>query len=398
MTNSKIPDEYHEILGWDNCTACGNCLVNCRYIDFSRQEAIEDIKKINKGLHAESKAVQKCKSCYACNAFCPNDAHPYERIHYAWNERYEKEGFPARAGYLMPGKLPNFRQSLHYIEKEKGLHKKWNSPQPPAKTCLYPGCNLLAMPLLAQGEIFEKLPVWGSWDECCGEMFFRMGALDVVKKRAHYLSEYYRDKNIEELVFVCPAGYNMFTHVLPEQFGAKFSFKTTFFTDWFINRINDGTFTIRNKLSGTVVMHDSCHARVLGGEFMESQRRLLRMLGLEVVEAQQDLKHGLCCGVAAGCNSYSLFDLVGCGLKGLAALDKSAADEAAMYCTGCLLTLGIFRLAKPFGKRLRHIVEYAREALGETVERNNTKKALQMSIGIGLHSLPKYLDPRRFKI
>nr|HPN11017.1 hypothetical protein [Spirochaetota bacterium] len=108
--------------------------------------------------------------------------------------------------------------------------------------------------------------------------------------------------------------------------------------------------------------------------------------------------HGLCGGVAAGCRDYSLLDLARCGIRGLAAIDRTKADEAGVYCTGCLLTLGIFRLASPFGKRLRHIVEYARESIGETVERTNTRKAMRMALGIGLNALPRYFDPRRFKL
>lgn len=390
-------ENFRELLNWDKCTECGECLLNCQYMKFSRDEAVADIRKINRGGHSESRAAKGCISCYACDAFCPNGAHPYERIHYTWNERYERQGLPVRASYLMPGRLPNFRQSLSYTQREKELQDKWAVDKPPAKTCLYPGCNLLAMPLLAQGAIFDELPVWGRWELCCGEMFFRMGALAPVRKTAKRLTEFYQNKDIEELVFICPAGYNMFSNVLPRQFGAKLDFKKTYFTDWFMRKLDEGVFKITNKLSGSVVIHDSCHARVLGEEFLESQRRLLKRLGLTVVEMNENRKHGLCCGVAAGCREYSLIDLARCGFKGLAALDRAKADEAGIYCTGCLLTLGIFRLANPFGKPLRHIVEYAREAIGETVERTNTKKALQMTAGIGLNALPRYFDPRRFK-
>lgn len=391
-------DKFREMLHWDKCTECGECLLNCRYMHFSKDEAITEIRKINQGLQSQSRAVRDCVSCYACDAFCPNDAHPYERIHYAWNERYERLGLPARASYLMPGRLPNFRQSLRYTTREKALHEKWASDEPPAKTCLYPGCNLLAMPLLAEGAIFNELPVWGRWNLCCGEMFFRMGALAPVKRTARHLTEFYRNKEIEELVFICPAGYNMFSNVLPQQFGARFDFKKTYFTDWFMKKLDEGTFRITKKLSGSVVIHDSCHGRVLGEEFMENQRRLLIRLGLNVVEMNEKRAHGLCCGVAAGCREYSLFDLARCGIKGLSAIDRTKADEAGIYCTGCLLTLGIFRLTNPFGKRLKHIVEYAREAIGERAERTHTEKAVRMVLGIGLNALPRYVDPRRFKI
>ncbi|HQL83893.1 MAG TPA: 4Fe-4S dicluster domain-containing protein, partial [Spirochaetota bacterium] len=124
-------DRFRELLHWDSCIECGECLVNCRYMDFSRDDAIKEIRKINRGLHGESRAARDCASCYACDAFCPNGAHPYERIHYPWNERYERQGLPARARYLMPGQHPNFRQSLTFTRREKALHDAWSSDEPP---------------------------------------------------------------------------------------------------------------------------------------------------------------------------------------------------------------------------------------------------------------------------
>ncbi|MCE5333577.1 MAG: (Fe-S)-binding protein [Desulfobacteraceae bacterium] len=382
----------------DACRGCGECLVNCRYMRFTRDQAVEEIRKINRGETASSRAVRDCMSCYACNRFCPNDAHPYERIHFAWDARYRQEGLPMRASYLMPGRRPNFRQDLPFSARERELHARWASDMPPARTCLYPGCNLLAMPLLATGAIFEVLPVWGRWDLCCGEMFFRMGLVEPVRGVAERLSSFYRDKPIDELVFVCPAGYNMFSHVLPEQFGAKFPFKITFFTDWFDHQLSRGRFNLSQGLSDAVVVHDSCHGRILGDAFMNGQREFLRKLGLRIHETGLNRTHGLCCGVAAGCNRYSLIDLVRWGYTALHTLEKAEGDEIAVYCTGCLLTLNIFHLLNPFGKRLVHLIEYTRAALGERVERRHTVKAVQMAAGIGIHALPHYLNPKRIKI
>ncbi|MCJ7772243.1 MAG: hypothetical protein MUP22_03800, partial [Desulfobacterales bacterium] len=164
-----------KVLNWDACEECGQCLLNCRYIDVSTQDAIREIKNINQG--NTSFILKNCISCYACNIFCPNNAHPYEKILFGMKERYDKEGLPKRSSYLLPGRRPNFREDLKYDKNEKNLHEKWNNDKPPAKTVLYPGCNLLSMPLLATGTIFEKLPVWGRWDLCCGEMYFRTGLL-----------------------------------------------------------------------------------------------------------------------------------------------------------------------------------------------------------------------------
>jgi len=325
-------EDLRQILNWNHCKECGDCLVSCRYIKITRENAVKEIRKINK--NEPSKILKKCISCYACNSFCPNDAHPYERIHYNWNERYVKKGLPARASYFMPDRRPNFRQDIRYSSQEKAVLMKWLTPDPPAKTVLYPGCNLLAMPMLAAGSIFEKLPVWGKWDLCCGEIYFRMGLLDPVKATAKRLTEYYRDKDIEEMIFVCPACYNMFTTILPQQFGAQFNFKTTFFTDWFMHELDTGNIKIKNKLSGSVVMHDSCHARIVGQDFMNRQRQLLERLGLTICESQLNKKNGLCCGIAAGCNKYSVTDIIKASIKELNALDKANGDNAAIYCAG----------------------------------------------------------------
>lgn len=388
-------EDLRHVLNWDACIQCGDCLVECRYVDYSRQKAIEEIGKINNGLPSD--IVKDCISCYACNAFCGHNAHPYERIHYEWNEKYEKSGLPVRAKYLMPGSRPNFREDLPYSAEEKALHEKWNSELPPAKVVLYPGCNLLSMPLLATGKIFDNLPVWGNWDLCCGEMYFRTGLLDPTKKTAEKLTAFYEDKDIDEMVFICPAGYNMFTNILPQQFGAHFNFKTRFFTDWLTDALDQGMFEIKRKLDKSVVIHDSCHARVLGPNFMDDQRRLLKKLGMTIKETDLNKEKGLCCGMAAGANKFSITDLTRCAMQELSALDSADGDEIAIYCSGCLLMLSTARPFNPFGKKLVHFLEYIRYALGEEVPRRNMRRAVSIMKGVALHSLPHYFSKKHFQ-
>ncbi len=391
-------DKTHlrKVLNWDACKECGQCLANCRYIHLPASDAVREIKNLNQG--NTSFILENCISCYACNTFCPNNAHPYERILFAMKERYDTDGLPKRASYLLPGRRPNFREDLTYDPAEKALHTRWNTDTPPAKTVLYPGCNLLSMPLLATGKVFEKLPVWGRWDLCCGEMYFRTGLLDKAEETAHKLTRFYSTKDIKEMVFVCPACYNMFTIVLPQQFGARFNFKTTFFTDWFLQEIENGTFDIKETLTGSVVIHDSCHGRILGNSFMEKQRQLLKRLGLEVNETQLNRDKGLCCGMAAGAKKFSVMDLIKNAMRQLIALDRSKGKETAIYCTGCLLMFSTVRPLRPFGKKMRHFLEYIRKALGEDVTRKNTPRALSIFKGITLHSVPFYFSSKKIKL
>jgi Fe-S oxidoreductase len=228
-------------------------------------------------------------------------------------------------------------------------------------------------------------------------MYFRTGLLDPTKKTAEKLTAFYRDKDIDEMVFICPAGYNMFTNVLPLQFGAHFNFKTRFFTDWMTDALDRGMFEIKRKLDKSVVIHDSCHARVLGSNFMDDQRRLLKRLGMTIKETPLNKEKGLCCGMAAGANKFSVTDLTRSAVQGLSALDSADGEEIGIYCSGCLLMLSTARPLNPFGKKLVHFLEYIRYSLGEEVPRRNMKRAVSIMKGVALHSLPHYFSKKYFQ-
>lgn len=389
------PEQLREALHWDRCVECGECLVQCRYLDLTRDQAIDEIRKINRGRATDTEVLQRCISCFACNAFCPHDAHPYERIHYLWHYRLEQQGVPRRASYLLPLSDPNFRKSLRYNRQERALLRRWDTPAPPGSTALFPGCNLCALPQLASGRLFAGLPVWGSWETCCGEMYYRMGALDTVAQIAERLVRFYAGRGLDELVFACPACFNMFRHILPEQFGARFDFRVTSFDRWLQRRLDRGALRLDHPLDGNVVVHDSCHGRVLGPDFMDRQRSLLRRCGLTVHETERNREHGLCCGIAAGANRYSLADLARTSLRAARALDRAPGDEVATYCTGCLLTLSGTRLLGPYRKPVNHTLEYLHAALGEPRPHRQSVRAAQMLAGISLHAGPQYLSRRR---
>lgn len=391
-------EQLREILGWDKCEECGECLGSCPYMQLSKDQAIAQMKEINRGGFVGSETFEQCYSCAACDMYCPNDAHPFERMQFDLDQRYKRDGLPKRASYLMPSRQPNFRQSLGFDREERALHQRWASPEPPGRVVLYPGCNLLAMPRLAEGALFEELPVWGRWDLCCGEMYWRMGLLDPVQEQSQKLVDFYRKAPVDEMVFLCPACYRTFDHILPTQFGARFSFKRTFFTDWLNGQLEQGRFKITEPLTGSVVIHDSCHGRLLGEGFMNSQRQLLERLGLRVHEAQADKEQGLCCGVAAGCHNYSVIDLIKGGLKELDRLNRSEGDKAAVYCGGCMLTFAALHYLKPMGKRPVHTLELLRRAMGEKPAHSRRKRAVQMLAGIGRHALPSYFSKETFRL
>ncbi len=349
----------------------------------------------------ESPVIQCCISCYACNRFCPSGCRPYELITRRWFENYLRKGLPARARYLMPTLQPNFRSDLArgMNRQEKELLEKWRKTPPEGELILYPGCNSLALPHLLDACFMNGIPISGSWDLCCGEMYYRMGLFDQVERRAEELTGYYRDKKIGTMLFNCPACLNMFRNVLPEQFGARFNFSTAYLGTYLLEQFESGYLKTVKKLDKTVAVHDPCQGRILGEEVMSANRRLLEYCGITTVEMECSGENGLCCGAAAGANRYNPFDILFSAARALKEgkkAKKSGAGELALYCGGCQLTLCACRLVVPTRQPVRHVLEYVKEACGEDAHSPAGKRSFLMLLNILVKCFPGYLSRRRF--
>jgi len=386
------------IFKFDSCIVCGECFYRCPYLKLDREEAVLEKKKLLEG--KESSVLRQCVSCYACNAFCPRDCHPYELILKRWFENYQEKGLPIRAEYLLPSSMPNFRTDLvqGMEEREQELVKKWQETKPEGEVVLYPGCNGLALPHLLDASFLEEIPIAGTWDLCCGEMHFRMGLFDQVKRTAGKLTEYYRDKKIGTMLFQCPACLNMFSNILPNQFGARFDFEKKYLGTYLLEKMEVGQIRPEKKLNKKVTVHDSCHARVMNGDILDDLRLLLEKCGAEVVEMELTRVKGFCCGAAAGAKRYNPFDILSTAAGVLKESKKTDASELAIYCGGCQLTLNMCRLFLPSRQPVRHMLEYVKESCGEGSYNPTRKRCVQMMLNILFKCFPKYLSARRFWI
>ena len=388
----------HRVFSPERCTQCGECFTRCMYMDLTREQAIQEIRRLIDG-EPTSWVLDRCMSCYACNVFCPEDAHPYQLILEQWDRRYRERGLPARAAYMLPYHTPNYRTDLERAmsPRERELLARWRST-PLQGEVLYPGCNLLTLPALFDLPVFEDLPVSGDWSLCCGEPFYRMGLFEVMERVAAGLSEYYRDRPIEKMVFVCPACMNMFRNVLPGEFGADFDFECEYISQWLLRKMDAGGLEIVRPLDREVTIHDSCHGRVLGDEITESSRELLGRLGLRVINMKHHHADGICCGLAAGCNRQMPQDMVSVGRRELREGVATGAKEMAIYCTGCHLTLNMTRHLVRTGQERVHTLEYLAEATGNQRPRSVVPRTRQMLANIARKALPKLLSPTRYRI
>jgi len=65
---------------WDalKCNLCGDCLVNCRYVNYDKDKAVAEIRALTEGKDAE--ILGKCTTCIACSSYCPTGADPADLI------------------------------------------------------------------------------------------------------------------------------------------------------------------------------------------------------------------------------------------------------------------------------------------------------------------------------
>ncbi len=66
---------------WDvsKCDLCGDCLVKCRYVDYSRERASDEIRRLIEGKSAD--ILSLCITCNACVQTCPTGADPADLIY-----------------------------------------------------------------------------------------------------------------------------------------------------------------------------------------------------------------------------------------------------------------------------------------------------------------------------
>ena len=60
------------------CTLCGDCLVDCMFNEYSREEAVAERRALMAGEWAP--ILHDCASCHACNEFCPQGANPWDLV------------------------------------------------------------------------------------------------------------------------------------------------------------------------------------------------------------------------------------------------------------------------------------------------------------------------------
>jgi Fe-S oxidoreductase len=384
----------------ESCTRCGLCFSECPVLDLPVKTARREIERLISG-EPTRHVLQRCTSCFACDHFCPQGCNPTELVLERWHEQYERDGLPVRAKYFSPHETLNFRTyvTARMPEDERELLRRW-ADLSPVEEVLYPGCNIITAPFLTRTKALQGLEIRGTLDYCCGETYYRMGLFNEVRKVSRRLEHYFKTLGVKRVNLLCTAGCNMLMNVLPG-YGVEFDFEVRPYLPVILGKLESGELEIKKKISGTATIQESCYGKQMGEEYMDVPRRILRLIGLEVVEEKRSRNCALCCGIAGGFparSGYHIMDVTVSTLKSLWEGRSTGADYLVTYCAGCLQMLSTGKLLFPVGGSIYHILELISMSLGEEPKHPMRWRSAAFLAGTMRHQAPLTISRRRYRI
>ncbi len=122
------------------CASCpsADCLLKCQYMDFEKDEARKEMLKVFN--REESRVLQECVTCYACEEYCPRGNHPF----YLIGERREEKGI-----YTAPRPITNQWINMTLMQGKQMV----GAVKEKALSC----CFIPALGELGTGEIFQEV-------------------------------------------------------------------------------------------------------------------------------------------------------------------------------------------------------------------------------------------------
>jgi len=383
----------------DSCDLCGICLNKCPVLELPIEEAKEEVKRLIEGEETEH-VMTKCTSCMTCNLLCSKDCHPYELILARWYEKYKKNGLSPEARFLLTPLQPSPNAWTILQDRlpddEKKTLRSW-SKLSKSEEMLYPGCVMCFPPYLSQTKLFDDLTVRMINELCCGEPFYRIGVLDTAEQIAKRLEKQFKIMGVKKMIFSCLGCYNTIKNIYPSRFGTKFEFQSIALLDLLWEKIQSGKIKIKSKINKKVTVHDNCHAKPFGTHFFDLSRKMLKTLGVKIVEMKHNRENALCCGIAAFAIDQDTMDIINYAIKTLKEAEETGADALVVNCGGCLLILSVAKIASRSKMPIYHILEMIQKAIGEEPAHRNEERAEEV-FKILMEEGPLYLSefPERY--
>ncbi len=323
------------------CDRCGDCLVRCKYVDYSQDKAIHEITSLIESKDAE--ILRECITCMACNEYCEKGANPYDLILQLQEEK---------------GILPVLEERL------KGFTGLENIPDQvikgdPDKPALSLCVMKTRLPEEAiEGRMFDGLTIVDGGGYFCYILYLHAARESYFKKRVQKFVDSLASLNKKEVVLIHDDCYSTAT-TKAQEYGIEVPFRPVHIIEYLLNylKAHPGSIT---RLDKKIAYQRPCISRYTP-EKEPMLDELFELIGVERVARKYDRQDALCCGglymekepeKGLGFQDKNITDAMACG-----------ADAMVILCPICWM-----RLSQPCRDRGLppvYLTNLCRMALGE---------------------------------
>tara|TARA_B100001758_G_C18185528_1_gene491775 strand:+ start:22 stop:669 length:648 start_codon:yes stop_codon:yes gene_type:complete len=191
-----------------------------------------------------------------------------------------------------------------------------------------------------------KFGVLGTEESASGDVAKRAGNEFLFQMQAMMNIQVMNNYNIKRIVTTCPHDYNTLKN---EYKGLGGNYEVLHHTEFIYELLNNNRLTLSGNLNGKkITYHDPCYLGRGNGVF-SIPRKLLNIIGLELIEMKRSKKQSFCCG-AGGAQMFKEPE------KGNQDININRTQEALdtnakIIATGCpfcntMITDGIKHLAE----------------------------------------------------
>ncbi|RJP26839.1 MAG: (Fe-S)-binding protein [Actinobacteria bacterium] len=323
----------------ERCDLCGDCVFLCPYVDYDREQSIEQWRKLMEGETPE--IVGQCVTCVACNQFCDKGANPFDLI----LKRQEETGV------------------LNIPEQNTEVFR--NLPDAPSQVIEgdadKPALSLCSVgdfvPGLFDGPLFAGMTVLKGGDYFCNMGWVHLGYETPVREGAQRVVDNLSATGATEIVFYHDDCYALLAAMVKD-YGVEIPFRPVHIIEYLLDYVKEHGGEV-TPLGMKVAYQQPCASRYTPWKD-EQLDELFRLIGVERVEREYDRRYALCCGSpmvprdrekANAIKKRNIDDAV-----------EHGAQSMAYLCPLCVLNLR--KRADAAGLENYHIIELVKKALG----------------------------------
>ena len=343
----------------ESCKACGACILACPFVEVPRKDAKAEIALLIQGRGSKA-IIRNCVGCTYCDVICPTQSNPSHLREELRLERLRRSGVSGLS--LISEEVPMNIMSigLEFEKEKKSERLDLYSKSVPAKEVFYLGCSLSYIYTdLADTKFLNDLPVIGGMEFCCGGFVrSQFGEEEAIIWGRRLLRDL-KDLGVESMVTFCPECDRMIGEVYPRLI-PEFDIKSRNVVSYLLEQHRRGELEFANSIERRVTFHDSCAWRKMEPAVHENPRKLLEVMGAEVVEMKHNRRKSMCCGAPLAGRDLQLAARI--AEKRVSEANETGAEILAIGCTGCF---ALWEKAASQGLEVYHITELAQLAMGE---------------------------------